>query len=92
MTLWSRPEATAVVKANKNSALKFIKDLVARFCIPNWIITDNGTQFTSNLFGDYCDVMGIKLCFASIAHPRSNGQAERVLAVDIDDFRRQRSA
>ena len=37
------PEATAVVKANKNLALKFIKDLVARFGIPNRIITDNGT-------------------------------------------------
>ena len=50
---------------------------MARFGVPNRIITDNGTQFTSNLFGDYCDDMGIKLCFASIAHPRSNGQAEQ---------------
>ena len=74
-TKW--PEATVVVKANKNSVLKFIKDLVACFDVPNRIITDNGTQFTSNLFGDYCDDMGIKMCFASAAHPRSNGQAER---------------
>ena len=77
-TKW--PEAAVVVKANKNSALKFIKDLVARFGVPNRIITDNGTQFTSNLVGDYCDDMGIKLCFASVAHPRSNGQAERANA------------
>ena len=70
-------EATAVVKANKNSAFKFVNDLVACFGIPNRIITDNGTQFTSNLFGDYCDNMGIKLCFTSVAHPRSNGQVER---------------
>ena len=74
-TKW--PEATAVAKANKNSALKFIKDLVARFGILNQIITDNGTQFTSNLFGDYCNDMGIKLCFTSVAHPQSNVQAER---------------
>jgi transposase InsO family protein len=63
--------------ANKGSVLKFIKDLVARFWVPNRIITDNGTQFTSNLFGDYYEDMGIKLCFASVAHPRSKGQAER---------------
>ena len=74
-TKW--PKETTVVKANKNSALKFIKDLVARFGVPNRIITDNGTQFPSNLFGDYCDDMGIKLCFASVAHPRSNGQVEQ---------------
>ncbi|XP_039789134.1 uncharacterized protein K02A2.6-like [Panicum virgatum] len=75
-TKW--PEVTAVIKANKNSVLKFIKDLVAQVGVTNRIITDNGTQFMSNLFGDYCDDMGIKLCFASVTHPRSNGQAEQV--------------
>ncbi|XP_066162140.1 uncharacterized protein [Oryza sativa Japonica Group] len=29
------------------------------------------------LFGDYCDDMGFKLCFTSPAHPKSNGQVER---------------
>ena len=77
-TKW--PEATAVVKAIKNSVLKFIKDMVARFGVSNRIIIDNGTQFTSNLFGDYCNDMCIKLCLGSVAHPRSNGQAERANA------------
>nr|AAR06355.1 putative polyprotein [Oryza sativa Japonica Group] len=36
--------------------------------------------FTSELFGDYCEDMGIKLCFTSPAHPRSNGQVERANA------------
>jgi hypothetical protein len=39
-------------------------DLVARFGFPNWLITDNWTQFTSNLFWDYCEDIGIKLSFA----------------------------
>jgi hypothetical protein len=38
---------------------------------------DNGTQFRSRLFQEYCDGTGTQLCFASMAHPRSNGQAER---------------
>nr|ABA94864.1 retrotransposon protein, putative, unclassified [Oryza sativa Japonica Group] len=74
------PEAYPVVKIDKHSALKFIKGITARFGVPNRIITDNGTQFTSELFGDYCEDMGIKLCFASPAHPRSNGQVERANA------------
>nr|ABA98939.1 transposon protein, putative, unclassified [Oryza sativa Japonica Group] len=74
------PEAYPVVKIDKHSALKFIKGITARFGVPNRIITDNGTQFTSELFGDYCKDMGIKLCFASPAHPRSNGQVERANA------------
>nr|CAD41940.2 OSJNBa0070M12.17 [Oryza sativa Japonica Group] len=74
-TKW--PEAYPVIKIDKHSALKFIRGITARFGVPNRIITDNGTQFTSELFGDYCEDMGIKLCFASPAHPRSNGQVER---------------
>nr|CAH66815.1 OSIGBa0093K19.2 [Oryza sativa] len=77
-TKW--PEAYPVVKIDKYSALKFIRGITARFGVPNRIITDNGTQFTSELFGDYCEDMGIKLCFASPAHPRSNGQVERANA------------
>nr|CAD40322.2 OSJNBb0054B09.7 [Oryza sativa Japonica Group] len=77
-TKW--PEAYPVIKIDKHSALKFIKGITARFGVPNRIITDNGTQFTSELFGDYCEDMGIKLCFASPAHPRSHGQVEHANA------------
>ena len=40
------------------SAVKFIKGLVSRFEVPNRIITDNGSQFTSNLFKTYCTNLG----------------------------------
>jgi transposase InsO family protein len=45
--------------------------------VPNRIITDNGTQFTSHTFMQYVQDLGGKICFASVAHPRGNGQAER---------------
>nr|ABA99910.2 retrotransposon protein, putative, unclassified [Oryza sativa Japonica Group] len=77
-TKW--PEAYPVIKIDRHSALKFIRGITVRFGVPNRIITDNGTQFTSELFGDYCEDMGIKLYFASPAHPRSNGQVERANA------------
>nr|CAH67815.1 OSIGBa0138H21-OSIGBa0138E01.6 [Oryza sativa] len=74
------PEAYPVVKIDKHSALKFIRGITSRFGVPNRIITDNGNQFTNELFGGYYDDMGIKLCFASPAHPKSNGQVERANA------------
>jgi hypothetical protein len=43
-------EATPVVKINKQSAVKFIKSIICRFGVPNRIITDNGSQFTSGAF------------------------------------------
>ena len=44
------------------------------------IITDNGTQFTSHAFIQYVHALGCKISFASVAHPRSNGQDERANA------------
>ena len=77
-TKW--PEVEAMRKVTAQSAVKFLKGLVCRFCVPNRIITDNGTQFMSRTFMQYVQDLGSKICFASIAHPRSNGQAERANA------------
>jgi transposase InsO family protein len=56
-TKW--PEATPVVKINKQSTVKFIKSIIYRFEVPNRIITDNGIQFTSRVFQEYCEDLGI---------------------------------
>src|SRR4051812_6232673 len=77
-TKW--PEVEAVRKVTAQSAVKFFKGLVCRFDVPNRVITDNGTQFTSRTFMQYTQDLGSKVCFASVAHPRSNGQAERANA------------
>ena len=51
------------------SAVKFIKGLVCRFGVPNRIIMDNSSQFTSGLFKSYCTNLGTKICYASVSHP-----------------------
>jgi hypothetical protein len=58
----------------------FLKSIVCRFGVPSRIIMDNGTQFKSRLFQEYYEGIGTQLCFASVAHPKSNGQAERANA------------
>ena len=77
-TKW--PEVEAVRKVTAQSVVKFFKGLVCRFGVPSRIITDNGTQFTSHAFMQYIEDLGSKVCFASVAHPRSNSQAERANA------------
>jgi transposase-like protein len=59
-TKW--PEVEPVRKVTAQSAIKFLKGLVARFGVPNRIITDNGTQFTSRTFTAYCQELGNKIC------------------------------
>jgi transposase InsO family protein len=73
-TKW--PKATPVVKINKQSAVEFIKSIICRFGVPNRIITNNGSQFTSGAFQGYCEDLGIQICYASPAHLESNGQVE----------------
>jgi transposase InsO family protein len=74
-TKW--PEATPVVNITQGAAITFLKLIVCRFRVPSRIITDNGTQFTSRIFQEYCEDIGIHLCFAFVAHPRSNDHMDR---------------
>jgi transposase InsO family protein len=78
-TKW--PEATPLVKIDKHYAVKFIKSTVYRIGVPNRIITDNGSQVTNMVFQEYCEDLSVKICYASIAHPDSNGQVERANVV-----------
>jgi transposase InsO family protein len=79
-TKWVEVELELVCTIPARSVVKFIHGLVCRFGVPNRIITDNGSQFTSGLFREYCASADIKICFASVTYPRSNGQAERANA------------
>jgi transposase InsO family protein len=77
-TKW--PKATPMVSITLGAAVALLKSIVCRFGVPSHIITDNGTQFTSRVFQEYYEGIGTRLCFASVAHPRSNGQVERANA------------
>ena len=70
-------EAVPVTNATATTAVDFIKSIIFRFGVPNSIITDNGTNFKAEEFQDFCTSQGIKLKFASVAHPQSNGQVEK---------------
>jgi hypothetical protein len=74
-TKW--PEATPVVNITQGAAVASLRSIVCRFGVPSHVIMDNGTQFTSRLFQEYCEGIATQLCFAFVAHPRSNGQAKR---------------
>jgi transposase InsO family protein len=70
-------EATPVTTQDSAAAISFIKSIVFCFGVPYSIITDNGTNFTSKEFKSYCEGLGIKLKYASVAHPKSNGQVKK---------------
>jgi transposase InsO family protein len=55
----------------------FFTNIIHRFGVLNSIITDNGTQFTGRKFLDFCEDHHIRVDWATVAHPMTNGQVER---------------
>jgi len=74
-TKWIEVKPIASLAASK--AIEFIQDIIFWFGIPNNIITDLGSNFTSSEFFDFCEDKGILINYALVAHPRANGQVER---------------
>jgi ribonuclease HI len=71
-------EARAVSTITLKTAQKFFwQNIVCRFGVPSELIVDNGKQFDSQDFRDFCFSIGTKLAFASVYHPQSNGVVER---------------
>jgi hypothetical protein len=82
-------EAAPLTTQDSIAAINFIKLIVFRFGVPHNIITDNGMNFTSKEFKNYCESMGIKLKFASIAHPKTNGQVEKANGLICNNIKKR---
>jgi transposase InsO family protein len=70
-------EVRPITNLRAEQALTFFTDIVYRFGVPNSIITDNGSQFTGRKFLEFCDKFHIRVDWAAVAHPQTNGQVER---------------
>ncbi|KAK1648065.1 hypothetical protein QYE76_065870 [Lolium multiflorum] len=53
------------------------------------IVTDNGSNFTSKEFKEYCAEVGIKLHFASVGHPQTNGQVEKANGIICNGIKKR---
>ncbi|XP_016649013.1 PREDICTED: uncharacterized protein LOC107880934 [Prunus mume] len=72
-------EAEALATITETRMKDFIwTHICCRFGIPYAIITDNGRQFDSEVFRQFCTRLKINMFFASPAHPQSNGHVEAI--------------
>ena len=71
-------EAVPIVEATINSALRaLIQNWICRYGIPNSLITDRGSIFTSPRFRDVMRSFGIRHNLTCAWNPASNGCVER---------------
>ncbi|XP_037816409.1 uncharacterized protein K02A2.6-like [Lucilia sericata] len=59
------------------ATIKIMNDYCAQFGNPEQIVSDNGTQFSSEQFQNWCKERAIEHTRTVRFHPSSNGQAER---------------
>jgi hypothetical protein len=65
-TKWIEVKPITSITAAK--VVEFIKEIMYMFGVPNNIIMDNGTQFTTREFKDFYADSGIKINYASVSH------------------------
>jgi transposase InsO family protein len=82
-------EFKPIASLTSAKAVEFIQDIIFRFGIPNSIITDLGSNFTSSEFFDFCEQKSIQIKYASVAHPRANGQVERANGMILEALRKK---
>ncbi|CAH8561864.1 unnamed protein product [Schistosoma margrebowiei] len=78
------PEIVPVMPPTTTQTIKLLTEMFSRNGLPDIIVSDNGSQFSSSQFQEFCKRLSIKHFRSPPYHPQSNGQAERF----VDTFKR----
>ena len=79
----TRFSAAAVIYSKKKEVIvdQFFKVWISIFGAPTRVLSDNGGEFSNEMFEDMCDNLNIKMMTTSAESPWSNGLCERHNAV-----------
>jgi len=58
-------------------ARAFVEEIILKFGIPQSILTDQGSNFMSEVFGNVCKILKIKRIKCTAYHPHAKGVLER---------------
>ncbi|XP_062538974.1 uncharacterized protein K02A2.6-like [Armigeres subalbatus] len=81
-TKW--PEVIRTKDITTATTVRLLRGIFSRYGQPETLVTDNGTQLTSEKFESFCVTNGIIHLKTAPYHPQSNGLAERF----VDTFKR----
>uniref|UniRef100_K7EX21 Integrase catalytic domain-containing protein n=1 Tax=Pelodiscus sinensis TaxID=13735 RepID=K7EX21_PELSI len=71
------PEAVPLRNITASTVAEELVKIFARVGLPEEILTDQGTNFTSNLMKELCRLFRVRALRTSVYHPQTDGLAER---------------
>jgi hypothetical protein len=71
------PKVCVTKSTTAQSTINMLRSVFARWGIPEEVVSDNGTQFTSKEFEEFMAHLGIRHKRGAPYHPATNGLAER---------------
>ena len=74
-------DAMPVNSTSSAETIEKLRHLFSNFGIPDKVVSDNGTSFSSHEFKEFMDNNGIVHTRVAPYHPSSNGQAERAVQI-----------
>ena len=78
------PEIFPMSRITSEETTSKLPKIFSRFGLPETLVSDNGTTFSSVKFSTFCQQNGINHIRTPPFHPQSNGQVERL----VDTFKR----
>ncbi|KAL3121857.1 hypothetical protein niasHT_006388 [Heterodera trifolii] len=82
-TKW--PEVAMMKSTTTEATIEAIRKLIWTHGLPEQIVSDNGPQFASKEFEEFCSKRGIERTLTAPYHPQSNGEAERFVQPNIQE-------
>ena len=73
------PEIIEMTLTTAANTIRVLREIFARFGLPEQLVSDNGPQFVSSEFSEFCKLNGIKHYRVAPYHPALNGLADCML-------------
>ena len=72
-------EVSRLTRATSSSVIRVLKEIFARYGVPDTLVTDNGTQFASAEFAVFARTWSFDHVTSSPRYPQSNGKVENAV-------------
>ena len=76
------PEVHAMSSNTAQATVQQLRKIFATHGLPQMIVSDNGPQFVSEEFKEFCSSRGTQHNTIAPYHSRSNGEAERLMETE----------